>query len=116
MVWFNKKTHTTGAVAEYRSSSTEIRHSRPPTARLINARSAGNQIIPKFENIPGSEIMTLQQLAMYLCIPRSTIYRLVQTGRFPAFKVGRQWRVNLKLVQNHLLQNYVQKKGRNGSS
>jgi excisionase family DNA binding protein len=78
--------------------------------------SADNHQIPKDENIPGSEVMTLQQLAAYLCLPRSTIYRLVQTGRLPAFKIGRQWRVNLKAVQNHLLQNYEQKTGRKGSS
>lgn len=82
----------------------------------MNASSADYHTIPKVDNIPGSDVMTLQQLATYLCIPRSTIYRLVQSGRLPAFKVGRQWRVNLKLVQNHLLQYYEQKTGRGGSS
>lgn len=83
---------------------------------IIEAISADNHKIPKVENIPVFEVMTLQQLATYLCIPRSTIYRLVQTGRLPAFKVGRQWRVNLKVVQNHLLQDYEQKSGRRRSS
>jgi len=78
--------------------------------------SADTHKIPKFENSPGSDVMTLQQLAVYLCIPRSTIYRLVQTGRLPAFKVGRQWRVSLKVVQNYLIQNYERKTGRSGSS
>jgi excisionase family DNA binding protein len=81
----------------------------------MKACSADNHTIPKFENSSGSDVMTLQQLAMYLCIPRSTIYRLVQTGRLPAFKVGRQWRVSLQLVQNHLIQNYERKTDRSGS-
>jgi excisionase family DNA binding protein len=88
----------------------------PAATQVINANSADNYKIPKVENIAGSEVMTLQQLATYLCIPRSTIYRLVQTGRLPAFKVGRQWRVSLKAVQNYLLQNYEQKTGQKGSS
>ena len=84
--------------------------------QLINANSVDNYRISKVENIADSEVMTLQQLATYLCLPRSTIYRLVQTGRLPAFKLGRQWRVSLKAVQNHLLQNYEQKTGRKGSA
>jgi excisionase family DNA binding protein len=81
----------------------------------MNKGSAFDRTIPKVENIAGSEIMTLQQLAAYLWLSRSTIYRLVQTGRLPAFKVGRQWRVNLRLVQNHLVKDYERKTRRNGS-
>lgn len=82
----------------------------------MNKSSAFHRKIPKVENIAGSEIMTLQQLAAYLCLSRSTIYRLVQTGRLPAFKVGRQWRVNLRLVQNHLVKDYERKTRRSGSA
>jgi hypothetical protein len=39
---------------------------------IIEAISADNHKIPKVENIPVFEVMTLQQLATYLCIPRST--------------------------------------------
>lgn len=82
----------------------------------MNKSSAFHRKIPKVENIAGSEIMTLQQLAAYLCLSKSTIYRLVQTGRLPAFKVGRQWRVNLRLVQNHLVKDYERKTRRSGSA
>lgn len=34
----------------------------------MGATSPANRMIPKVENIAGSEIMTLQQLATYLCI------------------------------------------------
>jgi excisionase family DNA binding protein len=82
----------------------------------MNQGSAFDRTIPNVENIAGPEIMTLQQLAAYLCLSRSTIYRLVQTGRLPAFKVGRQWRVNLRLVQNHLVKDYERKTRRRGSA
>lgn len=38
-------------------------------------------------------ILTIEEVAHFLRIPRSTIYSLAQGSRIPAFKVGRQWRV-----------------------
>ena len=38
------------------------------------------------------DVMTIDQLAEYLQIPKSTIYKLVQDGKVPGKKVGRQWR------------------------
>ncbi len=39
-----------------------------------------------------SEILTIEEAAEYLRIPVSTVYRLAQSGRIPAQKVGRRWR------------------------
>jgi excisionase family DNA binding protein len=36
--------------------------------------------------------VTLEQIADYLQISTSSIYKMVQAGRIPAYKVGRQWR------------------------
>jgi excisionase family DNA binding protein len=58
------------------------------------------------------EVMTLEELAAYLRVSRSTIYRGVRAGQFPAFKVGRNWRVNLRLVEDHLIGSYERKTGR----
>jgi excisionase family DNA binding protein len=38
------------------------------------------------------QILTLSQVADYLQVPKSTIYRLVLRNQLPAFKVGREWR------------------------
>ncbi len=38
------------------------------------------------------DVMTIDQLAAYLQIPKSTLYKLVQDGKVPGKKVGRQWR------------------------
>jgi excisionase family DNA binding protein len=38
------------------------------------------------------EVMTVGEVAQYLRIPRSSIYKLAQDGRIPCRKVGRQWR------------------------
>lgn len=43
-------------------------------------------------NNPGSEIMTIEDVAEFLRIPISSVYKLAQEGRIPSQKVGRHWR------------------------
>lgn len=38
------------------------------------------------------DILTLQEVAEYLKVDEKTVYRMVQSKRLPAFKVGNQWR------------------------
>jgi len=42
--------------------------------------------------IEEKEIMTFKQVAEYLQMSTSSIYKMAQTGKIPAYKVGRQWR------------------------
>ena len=44
------------------------------------------------------KILTLQEVADYLRVHPSTIYRLAKKGRMPAFKIGGEWRFNLDSV------------------
>jgi excisionase family DNA binding protein len=48
------------------------------------------------------EIMTIEEVASYLRIPVSTVYRLAQQGRIPASKVGRQWRFSRRALERWL--------------
>ena len=41
---------------------------------------------------PADDIMTIEALAEYLKISRSTLYKLVQDGRLPGRKIGKRWR------------------------
>ena len=38
------------------------------------------------------EIMNVQEVAAYLRIPASSVYKLAKEGRIPCQKVGRHWR------------------------
>ena len=38
------------------------------------------------------EVMTISDLAVYLQVSQSSLYKLVQRGRVPGHKVGRHWR------------------------
>jgi len=45
-----------------------------------------------------ARILTLENVADYLRVHPSTIYRLLKKGQLPAFKVGRDWRFNLESI------------------
>jgi len=38
------------------------------------------------------DVLTIGELAAYLKIPKSTLYKLVREGRIPSQKIGRHWR------------------------
>jgi excisionase family DNA binding protein len=56
-----------------------------------------------------SQMMTVEALGKYLDVSKSVLYRLVKSGRLPAVKVGRQWRMNLEKVQDYLIDLYEAK-------
>jgi len=39
-----------------------------------------------------SDVLTIEDAAQLLRIPRSSVYKLAQEGKIPAQKVGRHWR------------------------
>ena len=43
-------------------------------------------------------VMTVNDLARYLKVHPSTVYRLLRTGQLPAFKVGSDWRFNIEEI------------------
>lgn len=43
-------------------------------------------------------VMTIEDLAAYLKLSKSTLYKLCQDGRVPGTKVGRHWRFHKDAV------------------
>ncbi|MBV8892805.1 MAG: helix-turn-helix domain-containing protein [Acidobacteria bacterium] len=43
-------------------------------------------------------VMTVKEVAEYLHVHPSTVYRLLKTSRLPAFKVGSDWRFNVEEI------------------
>ncbi len=43
-------------------------------------------------------LLTLENVAEYLRVHPSTIYRLLKKKQLPAFKVGRDWRFNRESI------------------
>lgn len=46
----------------------------------------------KPQNPAPPEVMTIEDLARYLQLSKSSLYKLAQDGRIPAQKAGRHWR------------------------
>lgn len=49
-----------------------------------------------------AEILTLSEMADLLRVPKATMYKLVQLGRVPGFKVGKHWRFLRRDVEGWL--------------
>lgn len=45
-----------------------------------------------------SELMTVEEIAEYMRLPQSTVYKLAQERKLPGFKVGRHWRFRREAV------------------
>jgi len=45
-----------------------------------------------WEALMDSEFLTAEEVAEYLRLPLSTVYKLVQDKKLPGFKVGKHWR------------------------
>jgi len=45
------------------------------------------------------EVMTIDDLATYLQVSKSSLYKLAQDGRVPGKKVGRHWRFHRNAVE-----------------
>jgi len=48
------------------------------------------------------QVMTIDELASYLKISKSTLYKVVREGKIPSQKVGRHWRFRKKAIDRWL--------------
>lgn len=46
--------------------------------------------------------LDLDELAVYIKLPKSTLYKLVQRGEIPGHKVGKVWRFDQDEVDLHI--------------
>jgi excisionase family DNA binding protein len=56
----------------------------------------------------GPKVMKIKDLAEYLKLHPSTIYRLVRGNAIPAFRIGRDWRFNLEEIDRWRLTSTAQ--------
>ena len=52
----------------------------------------------KFVSIASKEVMNIKEVADYLGVHTSTIYKYAQAGTIPAFKIGSDWRFSVKHI------------------
>jgi excisionase family DNA binding protein len=51
-----------------------------------------------FDSNERPSILTLENVAEYLRVHPSTIYRMVKRNQLPAFKLGHEWRFNRESI------------------
>jgi excisionase family DNA binding protein len=62
------------------------------------------------------KMMTVKEVADYLSLSVKTIYRLVEEGTIPAFKIGGQWRFEQNSLDDWISNRINQEiKGKKGS-
>ena len=66
---------------------------------------------------PG-DVLNIEELSIYLKIPKSTLYKIVREGKIPSQKVGRHWRFLKVAIDRWLeetrLEEFESKKDRDG--
>jgi excisionase family DNA binding protein len=64
----------------------------------------------------GHEFLTAQEIASYLRIPLSTIYKLVQDKQIPAFRVGKHYRFRRETILEWVKQQEINSKIQNNGA
>ena len=48
------------------------------------------------------DVLTIEELSVYLKIPKSTFYKIIREGKVPSQKVGRHWRFRKETIDRWL--------------
>ena len=60
------------------------------------------------KNLPQSDmasgVLTVREVAEYLRVHQTTIYRLLKEQKLPAFRVGSDWRFNREVIERWMIQ------------
>jgi excisionase family DNA binding protein len=64
-------------------------------------RKAGAKTPPRTGPV---KVMTVREVAAYLHVHPSTIYRLVRRNQIPVFHVGSDWRFNIESIDRWCLE------------
>ena len=51
-----------------------------------------------------AKVLTIGELAEYLRVHRSTLYRLLKRRQLPGFKIGSDWRFNVEAIDEWRMQ------------
>ncbi len=57
------------------------------------------------------QVMTVKEIAEYLGVHPMTIYKYVQEGKIPAFKIGASWRIRKESIKKWMDENEHKNQG-----
>jgi excisionase family DNA binding protein len=59
---------------------------------MSDAAPATSALHPHEMPVSDDEILTVTEVARFLRVPKSTVYKLARAGELPASKIGKHWR------------------------
>ncbi|NOS81330.1 MAG: helix-turn-helix domain-containing protein [Nitrospira sp.] len=59
---------------------------------MNNSIATSNQVVVGGVASTDHEILTVMDVAQFLRVPKSTVYKLARQGELPASKIGKHWR------------------------
>ena len=51
---------------------------------------------------PAIEVLTVTEVATYLRVSETTVWRWCTTGKLPAFRIGRGWRIRKSDLEHYI--------------
>jgi excisionase family DNA binding protein len=68
-----------------------------------NKTTGGGMADKHPEAMADTGIMTVRDVARYLRMSEAKVYRMVNNGQIPSFRLGKSWRFKRELVDNWIL-------------
>lgn len=78
-------------------------YSESPSTLRKNGSRGSHNLRPIDQLALDSAVFTVKEVAAYLRVHQTTIYRLLRQGKIPAFKVGGDWRFKLDAINRWML-------------
>lgn len=74
----------------------------PPMPNVEGTTERQGRYMPAKADLAHAEspIMTVTEIAFYLRVNRTTVYRMLKRGEIPAFRVGSDWRFNRQAIDH----------------
>lgn len=83
-------------------------------SRRTKSSASGNR--SRRPDVPTDAVFTIDELVIYLKLPKSTVYKLAQEGKIPGQKVGRHWRFHKTAIDHWLSGRQTSKGEEDGST
>src|SRR3990172_1646826 len=77
---------------------TTLRDGKARRRSRVETPVEGHSTMAERRGTGGAEILTIRDVAAYLKLPVSTVYRLAERRELPGHKVGRQWRFHKSIL------------------
>ena len=103
-----KEEHTAVCGLGEHPSRTQTIKVPPRVPHLGHRIGPKREVIDMNQNQSSSEVLTVNEIAGYLRVSETTVWRWCNTGKLPAFRIGRSWRIRRADLEQHIKQSVAE--------